>query len=97
MAISIKKTCEYGHVFYKSSDCLSCPICEQKKKPEDGFLSLLAAPARRALQNEGIDSLNMLAQRTEKEILALHGIGKTAIPKLKEALSKQGLSFKSEY
>lgn len=95
MAISIKKTCENGHVFYKSSDCLSCPMCEQEKKPKDGFLSLLAAPARRALQNEGIDSLRKLSEKTEKEVLALHGIGKTTLPKLLETLLREGLTFKS--
>lgn len=94
MAISKKKTCEYGHVFYKNSDCPSCPKCEQENKPANGFLSRLAAPARRALQNAGIDTLKKLSRKTEKEVLDLHGIGKTTIPTLQEALSKEGLSFK---
>jgi hypothetical protein len=95
MALQRKKTCENGHLFYKSSDCPTCPICAAENKPKDGFLSLLAAPARRALQNEGIDNLHKVAQRTEKEILNLHGIGKTAIPILKNALFKEGLTFRS--
>jgi predicted RecB family nuclease len=55
-----------GHSFHKSSDCPVCPVCESIAKPTDGFLSLLAAPARRALVNEGITSLEKLAGYTQK-------------------------------
>jgi predicted RecB family nuclease len=89
------RKCSNGHSYYKSSDCPVCPICEQQKKPKDGFLSLLGAPARRALENKGIATLQQLSQFSEKEILALHGIGKSSLPKLKEALKKAGLSVKT--
>jgi DNA-directed RNA polymerase alpha subunit len=62
-----------------------------KKK---GFLSTLGAPARRALENEGIKSLKKLSQYTEAGILKLHGMGKSTIPKLKDALKSEGLKFK---
>lgn len=88
------KTCKKGHKFYKSSGCPICPACEKERKPKDSFLSLLGAPARRALENEGITALEQLSAYTEKDILALHGIGKSTIPKLNEALIKAGLSFK---
>ncbi len=88
------KTCPNGHQFYKSSDCPTCPVCEALRKPSEGFLSVLSAPARQALEHEGIDSLAKLATYREKEILALHGMGKTTIPKLREALAKEGLAFK---
>lgn len=89
------KTCEIGHKFYKRSDCLTCPICEEKRKPNDNFLALLGAPARRALEKEGIKTLEDLTKWTEKDIIRLHGMGPSTIPKLKKALSEYDLSFKS--
>ncbi|WP_339259815.1 RNA polymerase alpha subunit C-terminal domain-containing protein [Paenibacillus sp. FSL R5-0749] len=88
------RTCEQGHSYYKKSDCPTCPTCEAERKPTEGFLALLSAPARRALENEGIITLLQLAEYTEKEILKLHGIGPSAIPKLRNALEEEGLSFK---
>ena len=58
-----------------------------------GFLSTLSAPARRALENKQITSLQKLSKFKEAEILKLHGIGLTTIPKLREALKEEGLSF----
>lgn len=92
----VLKTCKKGHQFYKSSDCKSCPICEAENKPKEGFMVSISAPARRALVNKKINSLTELAQFTEKEILALHGIGATAIPKLKVVLKDAGLSFRKK-
>lgn len=91
------KVCEKGHEFYKSSDCPTCPICERERKPHEGFLSLLAAPARRALENNGIYTLKDLAKYSEKEILEFHGMGKSSLTKLKMALHGQGLSFKENW
>jgi len=94
-----KKTlriCKKGHRYYKSSDCPVCPICEEEKKPKNGFLALLSAPARRALENNGITSLQQLSKLTEDEILKFHGLGKASIPKLRKALSEKGLSFKTK-
>lgn len=90
----ILKICSKGHQFYKSSDCPVCPICEAEKKPADGYLSLLSAPARRALENANIKTLKDLTKFTEKELLNLHGLGPSSIPKLKIALSEAGLKFK---
>jgi uncharacterized protein YdhG (YjbR/CyaY superfamily) len=66
----------------------------KKSKPKEDFLSLLSSPARRALENHGITSLNELSGYSEAEILALHGMGKSSVPKLREALEAEGLSFK---
>jgi len=88
------RTCRKGHSYYKSSDCPTCPLCEAERRPESGFLSRIGAPARRALEREGISSLRKLAEFSEREILQLHGIGPSTIPKLKEALKEVGLSFK---
>ena len=89
------KTCENGHQFYKSSDCPTCPICEKENKPETGFLATLSAPARRALENNGITSVQKLSELTEKEVLQFHGMGKASLPRLREALEAAGLTFKT--
>jgi uncharacterized protein YdhG (YjbR/CyaY superfamily) len=88
------RTCSKGHKYYKSSDCPVCPICEQKRKPQDNFLSLLPAPARRALENKGIKTLQQLSRFSEAEILELHGMGPGSLPKLRSALKAKGLLFK---
>jgi DNA-directed RNA polymerase alpha subunit len=71
-----------------------CPICEKERKPQDGFLSKIGAPARRALEREGIHSLEQLVQKTEKELLSLHGVGPNAFKKLKQVVEENGMSFK---
>ena len=88
------RICSKGHKYYKSSDCPICPICERESKPKDGFLSLISAPARRALENNGIFTLDELAQFAEKEILKLHGMGPGSMPKLRKALEDAGLAFR---
>ncbi|MBL7706080.1 MAG: hypothetical protein JNM21_11100 [Taibaiella sp.] len=90
----ILKTCPRGHQFYKSSDCNTCPVCTQLEKPNSGFLAPFSSPARNALAREGIDTIEKLAAYTEKEILALHGIGKSSLPRFYEALEAAGLQFK---
>lgn len=90
------RTCNQGHRYYKSSDCPVCPVCEEQSKPVDGFLSLLGAPARRALENAGITTLKKLSSFTEKEILSLHGMGPGSMPKLRDALKNAGLIFKAK-
>ncbi|MBS4218419.1 RNA polymerase alpha subunit C-terminal domain-containing protein [Bacillus sp. FJAT-49711] len=89
------KTCDKGHKYFKSSDCPTCPTCEQERKPDNGFLSLLSAPARRALENNGVTSLEELSQYSEKEILHFHGMGPASLPKLRSVLNENGLSFKN--
>jgi DNA-directed RNA polymerase alpha subunit len=88
------KVCSNGHKFYKTSDCPICPICENEKKPASGFLSVLSAPARRALEGAGINTVLQLSKLSEKEILKLHGMGPASLPTLRSALATKGLSFK---
>ena len=90
------RTCENGHNYYKSTDCPTCPICEAKRKPKTSFLAILSAPARRALEHNGVTTLNKLSKFSEKDILKLHGIGQSSIPKLKKALNENGFSFKAD-
>lgn len=90
-----RRTCPKGHTYYKSSDCPACPICEAEARPESGFLSELSAPARRALETEGITDATTLADYSEKEILALHGMGPSTMPKLRAVLAEAGLAFRN--
>lgn len=94
MSKSSLRICEKGHKYYKSSDCPVCPICEKEKKPATGFLSTLGAPARRALESQGLDTLIKLSKISEKDLLQLHGVGPSTLPKLRIALKEKGLSFK---
>ena len=67
---------------------------KSSKNMNEDFLSTLSAPAQRALKNNGIATLKDLSKQTEKYILQLHGVGPSSIPKLRNALSSQGLQFK---
>ena len=56
----------------------------------------LAKPAQRALVNSGLCTPERLAKLTRKEVLALHGIGPTALPILAGALRKRKLAFRED-
>lgn len=90
------RICDNGHRYYKSSDCPTCPACEKSKKSTTGFMTALSAPAQRALTNAGITTVKKLSTYTEKEILALHGLGPASLPVLKSVLAEKGLNFKSK-
>lgn len=53
-----------------------------------------SAPAARALSAAGITSLEQVAQRTEAEISALHGVGPKVVRILAAALETHGLRFR---
>ena len=89
-----KKKCVNGHAYFKTSDCPTCPICEKDRKPQEGFLSILAAPARRALENNGVTTIKQLSELTEKDLLQLHGFGKSSLPIVKKHLLENGLDLK---
>ena len=90
-----RRTCPNGHTYYKSSDCPVCPVCEKQKSASTTFLQELGAPAKRALQDAGIRTLRDLAKWKESELLKLHGIGPSSIPRLRKALETAGLNFKA--
>jgi len=71
----------------------SADIRKKAKPAQDDFL-FLPAPAKRALVNKGITNLVQLSHFTEKEILSLHGMGPSSIPKIQQALVSTGLKFK---
>ncbi len=88
------KTCKNGHIYYKSSDCPVCPQCEINRKPSADFLNKLSAPARRALESNGITSIDLLVNFSENKLLQFHGFGKSSIPKIESILAEKGLHLK---
>jgi DNA-directed RNA polymerase alpha subunit len=48
------------------------------------------------LENNGITTIEQLAKYSEKEMLHLHGMGQSSLPKLQQALKMAGLSFKNK-
>lgn len=59
----------------------------------DIILQKLAKPAQRAIQNEGITTIEQLSKYSEKEFSELHGIGKNAMSIIKQIMSEYGLTF----
>jgi hypothetical protein len=53
----------------------------------------LAAPAKRALAHEGIETLEQLAEYGEQKASKLHGMGPVAIAQLEEAMEESGITF----
>jgi hypothetical protein len=86
---------ENGPLYAKSSDCPVCPSGEKEQKPVAGFLSLLAAPARRTLENKGSTTVEPFAIFTQKEMWQGHGIGKSVLSKPYPALAAQKLTFRT--
>jgi hypothetical protein len=55
----------------------------------------LAAPARRALESAGLESLEDVARFPRDELAALHGMGPKALRLLNDALAAGGLDDRS--
>jgi uncharacterized protein YdhG (YjbR/CyaY superfamily) len=89
------RVCKMGHKYTKISDCPTCPVCEKDRKPKVQFLSLLSAPARRALESNAILTVEKLSHYSEKELLQLHGLGPSSLSILKKVLLENGLEFKN--
>lgn len=58
-------------------------------------LPAIGRPATRALLQAGISTLDQVAERTEAELLAMHGVGPKAVRILSEALGHEGKSLRS--
>ncbi|ERI91401.1 hypothetical protein HMPREF1982_03360 [Clostridiales bacterium oral taxon 876 str. F0540] len=59
----------------------------------DILLKKLAKPAQRAIENEGITTMEQLSRYSEKEFSELHGIGKNAMNIIKEIMSENDVAF----
>lgn len=55
-------------------------------RQESDYPVKLSQPARRALSHAGYNRLEDLTRITEKELLALHGMGPKALDQLRQAL-----------
>ncbi|MCY9787241.1 helix-hairpin-helix domain-containing protein [Nocardiopsis sp. EMB25] len=63
--------------------------------PADGDLPAgIGKPATRALLGAGLGTLAEVATRSEKELLALHGVGPKAVRILRETLAEKGMSLR---
>ena len=69
------------------------PTREHEHMPDDD-LPKIGAPATRALASIGVTQLTEVADRSESELLRLHGFGPRALRILKEALAANGLSMR---
>lgn len=58
------------------------------------FPRSIGSPATRALASIGITTFKQVADLSEKELLAMHGVGPKAVRILKEELAKKGLRLK---
>ncbi|HLO57064.1 MAG TPA: hypothetical protein VK169_22400 [Saprospiraceae bacterium] len=88
------RICKSGHKYYKSSDCLICPICESEKNSTSNFIVEFSAPARRALESIDVSDLESLCKFTRKEIANLHGMGPSGLKKIDQLLAAANLKFK---
>lgn len=60
------------------------------------FPESLGRVAPRELALNGITTYRQLTEVSEKELLAIHGVGPKAVRILREELSKRGLGFAAE-
>jgi len=60
---------------------------------DDSDLPWIGRPARAALEAAGVTRLADLATWTERDVLALHGVGPKAVRVLREAMAAAGHAF----
>ncbi|WP_069160755.1 hypothetical protein [Nocardia altamirensis] len=60
---------------------------------DTGLPAELGKPAERALAAAGIRHLDDLTTWTERDLAALHGVGPTAVTKLRAALAARNQTF----
>lgn len=73
------------------------PVMSTRNLPDQhGDLPRIGRPATSALLSAGITSLAEVAQWSERDLRALHGVGPKAIRLLREALADRGLSLHND-
>ena len=60
---------------------------------QESDLPKIGQPATRALAHIGYVRLDQVATMSEREKLALHGVGPKAVRILREALAERGMAF----
>lgn len=63
----------------------------------DHPLPQIGRPATQALNLIGITTLGQVAERSQRELLALHGVGPKAVRILKAELEAHGLQFAEQH
>ena len=74
--------------------CVPARVEEFDYTPLSESLAALGKPAQRALINNRIHTTTDLSRWTRKDLLKLHGIGASSLPRLEQILRSDGLSFK---
>jgi ERCC4-type nuclease len=64
-------------------------------RPVGDLPDAIGKTAARELALNGIDSLERVSEHTEKELLAIHGVGPKATAILREALAAKGLGYRT--
>ena len=59
-----------------------------------GWPKGMSAPAQRALESIGVMRLDDVTRFSERELLALHGMGPKAVAVIKAALQEQGKALR---
>lgn len=84
----------------KQAEPINRAMAEERMKgvveptgPSD--LPNIGGPATSALAQIGVRNVGQLADYTEQEILALHGVGPKAIRILKPVMAEKGVSFRN--
>ncbi|MEU8234248.1 hypothetical protein AB0C12_32070 [Actinoplanes sp. NPDC048967] len=68
-----------------------------RPEPEPGIpLPHIGAPATRALTAHGVVRLEQVAELSEREVQALHGVGPYALGRLRTAMEASGLTFRDD-
>jgi len=68
-----------------------------RSEPEPGIpLPHIGAPATRALTAHGVVRLEQVAELSESEVQALHGVGPYAIGRLRTAMDAAGLAYRDD-
>jgi ERCC4-type nuclease len=62
--------------------------------PIEKLLKQLSGPAQRAIIDTGVKTVEELANMSEAEIKALHGIGPSAIQTIKMFMAENGMALK---
>ena len=63
-------------------------------RPVGDLPNEMGKTAPRELQRAGIDSLAKVSEHSEKELLAIHGVGPKSIRILRAALADRGLALR---
>lgn len=59
-------------------------------------LPSIGRPARGALAAQGVTTLEQVARLSERELLAIHGVGPKAVRLLRPALAEAGLALRED-